>query len=151
MFGEIRTDDNCRLRHNFVMSNTAPVRDPVLASVIETYPVFRDALPLAIGIHKALQVAHPDISKNDFHRLMKRHTSSTKYLKAVAVGGSRYGLDRVADGEVTAEQQKQANDALKDRFRKRAESIRATEKLKADAEKARLHQVKLNQLLMKFS
>jgi len=105
---------------------------------------------LAIGIHKALRTAHPDISKFDLHRVMKRHTSSTKYLKMVAGGGLRYGLDGLADGEITVEQKKQANDELKERFRKRADSIRAAEQAKIDAEKARLHQEKLNQLLAKF-
>jgi sRNA-binding protein len=132
------------------MPNPAPQRDPVLTLLTATYSTFRDAKPLAIGIHKALRTAHPDISKFDLHRVMKRHTSSTKYLKMVAAGGHRYGLDGVADGEVTAEQQKQANDELKERFRKRAESLRATEKAKIEAEKARLHQEKLNQLLAKF-
>ncbi|MCC7309957.1 MAG: hypothetical protein IT510_01780, partial [Sulfuritalea sp.] len=58
-------------------------------------------------------------------------------------GGSRFGLDGVPTGDITPEQQKQANQDLKDRFRKQAEQRR--EQLKAQE-----HQAKLQQLVDKF-
>lgn len=118
-------------------------RDPVLARLVATYPVFRDIQPLAIGIHKAIIAAHPDIDKAALRRTLQRHTASTRYLKAVAAGGSRFGLDGVSTGDITLEQQKQANQDLKDRFRKQAEQRR--EQLKAQE-----HEVKLQQLVDKF-
>jgi ProP effector len=74
---------------------------------------------------------------------LQGYTASTKYLKAVAAGGSRFGLDGVPSGDITPEQQKQANQDLKDRFRKQAEQRR--EQLKAQE-----HQAKLQQLVDKF-
>ena len=125
------------------MLSSPPHRDPVLARLVATYPVFRDIQPLAVGIHKAIIAAHPDIDKAALRRTLKRHTASTRYLKVVAAGGSRFGLDGVPTGDITPEQQKQANQDLKDRFRKQAEQRR--EQLKAQE-----HQAKLQQLVDKF-
>ena len=125
------------------MPSSSPPRDPVLARLVATYPVFRDIQPLAIGIHKAIIAAHPDIDKAALRRTLQRHTASTKYLKAVAAGDSRFGLDGVPTSDITPEQQKQANQDLKDRFHKQAEQRR--EQLKAQE-----HQAKLQQLVDKF-
>ena len=125
------------------MLSSPPHRDPVLARLVATYPVFRDIQPLAVGIHKAIIAAHPDIDKAALRRTLQRHTASTRYLKVVAAGGSRFGLDGVPTGDITPEQQKQANQDLKDRFRKQAEQRR--EQLKAQE-----HQAKLQQLVDKF-
>ena len=124
------------------MLSSPPHRDPVLARLVATYPVFRDIQPLAVGIHKAIIAAHPDIDKAALRRTLQRHTASTRYLKVVAAGGSRFGLDGVPTGDITPEQQKQANQDLKDRFRKQAEQRR--EQLKAQE-----HQAKLQQLIDK--
>ena len=125
------------------MLSSPPHRDPVLARLVATYPVFRDIQPLAVGIHKAIIAAHPDIDKAALRRTLQRHTASTRYLKVVAAGGSRFGLDGVPTGDITPEQQKQANQDLKDRFRKQAEQRR--EQLKAQE-----HQAKLQHLVDKF-
>lgn len=125
------------------MSNTPPPRDPVLAELAATYAVFRDARPLAIGIHKSLMAAHPGFDKDSVRRALQRHTASTRYLKAVAAGGARFGLDGQPSGEVTPEQQKLAADGPRDRFRKQAEQRR-------EAEKAKQIQAKLHQLVDKF-
>ena len=125
------------------MLSSPPHRDPVLARLVATYPVFRDIQPLAVGIHKAIIAAHPDIDKAALRRTLQRHTASTRYLKVVAAGGSRFGLEGVPTGDITPEQQKQANQDLKDRFRKQAEQRR--EQLKAQE-----HQAKLQQLVDKF-
>lgn len=119
-------------------------RDPVLAHLVATYPLFWDVQPLAIGIHKSIFAAHPDIDTAALRRTLQRHTASTRYLKAVAAGGSRFGLDGVATVDITPEQQKQANQDLKDRFRKQAE-------LRRDKLKAQEHQAKLQQLADNFS
>jgi ProP effector len=126
------------------MLSISPPRDPVLARLVATYLMFRNIQPLAIGIHKAIIAAHPDIDKAALRRTLQRHTASTRYLKAVAAGGSRFGLDGMPSSDITPEQQKQANQDLKDRFRKQAEQRR--EQLKAQE-----HQAKLQQLVDKFS
>ena len=77
------------------MLSRSPPRDPVLARLAATYPVFRDIQPLAIGIHKAIIEAHPDIDKAALRQTLQRHTASTRHLKVVAAGGSRVGLDGV--------------------------------------------------------
>lgn len=125
------------------MPNNFPTRDPVLARLVAYYAVFRDIRPLVIGVHKAIMAAHPDIDKGALRRALQRYTSATRYLKAVAAGGSRFGLDGVPAGDVTPEQQKQASQDLKDRFRKQAEQRR--EQIKAEE-----HQAKLHQLVDKF-
>jgi len=83
--------------------------------------------------------AHPEIDKGALRKTLQRHTASTKYLKAVAAGGNRCGLDGAAAGEISPEQQQQARQGLKDRFRKQAEQRR--EQLKAEEHQARLHQL----------
>ena len=125
------------------MSSTTPPRDPVFAELAATYAVFRDAQPLAIGIHKSVMAAHPGLDKDAVRKALQRHTASTRYLKAVAAGGARYGLDGAASGEVTPEQKKLAADGLRERFRKQAEQRR-------EAEKAKEIQAKLHQLVEKF-
>ena len=125
------------------MSSTTPPRDPVFAELAATYTVFRDAQPLAIGIHKSVMAAHPGLDKDAVRKALQRHTASTRYLKAVAAGGARYGLDGAASGEVTPEQKKLAADGLRERFRKQAEQRR-------EAEKAKEIQAKLHQLVEKF-
>lgn len=47
------------------MPNSPPSRDLVLAQLIAAYSVFRDAQPLAIGIHKAIMAAHPEIDQSE--------------------------------------------------------------------------------------
>lgn len=125
------------------MSNTPPPRDSVFAELAAAYTVFRDAQPLAIGIHKSVMAVHPDFDKDALRKALQRHTASTRYLKAVAAGGARFGLDGQPSGEVTPEQQKLAGDGLRERFRKQAEQRR-------DAEKAKVIQAKLHQLVEKF-
>lgn len=124
------------------MTQSKP-QDPILTQLAASSISFRETRPLAIGIHKAIIAAQPDIDKNALKLSLKRYTASTRYLKAIAAGGARYDLAGNADGEVTEEQKKQANDALLDRFRKQAERHR-------EAEKTKQHQAKLQQLAEKF-
>ena len=125
------------------MPNSLHTRDPVLSQLIAAYPVFRDAQPLAIGIHKAILAAHSEIAKEALRITLKRHVSSTKYLKSVSAGGARFGLDGLPAGEITPEQQELATQTIKDRFRKQAE-------LRRGALKVHEHQAKLQLLVNKF-
>lgn len=125
------------------MPNISPQSDPVLDQLITAYPVFRDAQPLAIGIHKAIAAAHPEINNDELCKALRRHTSSTRYLKAIASESVRFGLDGTPVGDISREQQELACGTVKERFRKQAERRRA-------ALKDQEHQAKLNQLVDKF-
>ena len=115
----------------------------VLKLLGQRFAVFREAKPLAIGIHKALM------------KLMPGHTGSTRYLKAVATGDDRYGLEGQVDGKITAEQKQQAADALRERFKKGADRRREEIKAKQEEERAaaleKERQEKLQQLAQKFA
>lgn len=119
-------------------------RNPLLDQLMASYPVFRDGKPLAIGIHKALMEAQPELDKNALRLAMKAHTQSTRYLKGIVEGATRFDLAGNPDGNVTPEQQEQAVTTLKERFRKAAERRR-------EEEEAKKRQEKLLQLTEKFN
>lgn len=112
------------------MTDTAPVsprrfKNTVLETLIATFAVFRDCQPLAIGVHKTIRERLQGIGVGQLHHALKTHTASTRYLKALSHGETRFNLDGIAAGTVTPEQQKQALDTLRERFRKQAERRKA--------------------------
>lgn len=128
------------------MNNPAPPHPAVapLAVLTATFAVFRDVQPLAIGIHKTIKQHLPDLKDADLRLALRRHVSSTKYLKAVANGSQRFDLEGQPAGEITAEHKQDALNSLKERFRKAAERQR-------EAEEEKQRQAKLQQLTEKFS
>jgi len=130
------------------MTDTVPPpprrsKNPVLETLIATFAVFRDCQPLAIGVHKTIRERLPGIGAGQLHHALKTHTASTRYLKALSQGTTRFDLDGIAAGIVTPEQQKQALDTLRERFRKQAE------RRKAELQ-AQEHQQKLLKLVETF-
>jgi ProP effector len=119
-------------------------RNALLERLYKEFPVFRDHLPLSIGIHKAFNERIPGLAKGQVWSAMQQHTGSTRYLKALVEGAPRYDLDGNPAGEVTAEQQAVAVKTLKERFRK------AADRRKAELE-AQQRQEKLKQLADKFN
>ena len=119
-------------------------RNALLERLYAEFPVFRDHLPLSIGIHKAFSERIPGLAKGQVWAAMQQHTGSTRYLKALVEGAPRFDLDGNPAGEVTAEQQAQAVKTLKERFKK------AADRRKAELE-AQQHQAKLQQLADKFN
>lgn len=97
----------------------------VLDTLIETFAVIRECRPLALGIHKAIQERLPGLNSSQLRFALKTHAASTRYLKALSQGQDRFDLDGVATGSVTTEQRQQAQEVLKDRFRKQAERRKA--------------------------
>ena len=93
----------------------------VLGILISAFPVFRNAQPLAIGIHKEIRRRRPDIGDKPLRVALQTHTASTSYLKALSKGEARFDLDGHAAGTVTSEQRQLAHDLIKDRFQKTAE------------------------------
>lgn len=131
------------------MTDTSPSpprrpKNTVLETLIATFAVFRDCQPLAIGVHKAIRERLPGIGAGQLHHALKTHTASTRYLKALSQGTTRFDLDGIAAGIVTPEQQKQALDTLRERFRKQAE------RRKAELQ-AQEHQQKLLKLVETFN
>lgn len=119
-----------------------------------TFAVFRDAAPLAIGIHKAIRERLPDVDAGQLRMTMKRHTSSTRYLKALATGETRLDLDGQPAGSVTAEQREQAAEQLRERFKRNAErrreEQREEQRQREQEQRQREHQEKLLKLADRF-
>lgn len=124
---------------------------PVLDTLRLQYAVLRDCQPLAIGIHKAILERHSDFKRAMVGSAMKIHTSSTRYLKAMAQATQRFDLDGQPAGEVTDEQRTQAADALRERFRQGAEKKRAEQKAAQQAQEDARRQEKLQALAQKFN
>lgn len=106
-----------------------------LATLKERFPVFRDYRPLAIGIHKAIRAMLPEVDAGQLKLAMRRHVGSTRYLKSISQGGSRFDLEGNPAGEVTGEQRQQATDELRGRFKNAAERKRAEAQAKEQQEK----------------
>jgi hypothetical protein len=68
----------------------------------DRFPVFRSWLPLKVGIRADLAAAAPDLRADV---LLCRHTRTLAYLRAVAAGGPRYGLDAQPAGSVSPDEQ----------------------------------------------
>lgn len=110
------------------MSDPAPKasrRNELLDRWCAEFPVFRDYLPLAIGIHKTLMERFPGLDKGQVRTAMKLHTGTTRYLKSILDGAPRFDLDGNPSGVVTAEQHAQAATTLRERFKKVAERRKA--------------------------
>ncbi len=120
-------------------------QNPVLETLFSQFAVFRDAHPLAIGIHKAIKARLPEIGDAPLRLALKTHTASTKYLKALANGTARFDLEGSATGEVTPEQRQQALDTIKERFRKVAERKKTEQQEKERLEKLQKLADKFNQ------
>jgi ProP effector len=137
-------------------------RNPLLDVLSADYAVFRDCLPLALGIHKTVKERKPDLEAPALRSAMRIHTASTRYLKALVTGKERFDLDGQVAGEVTEEQREVASAALLERFKKAAErrkaeeqakkaGLKAEEAAKKEALAAAQRQEKLAELAARFS
>lgn len=123
-------------------------RNATLEALTSRYKAFKDGLPLAIGIHKAIHERQPDIDPGQLRTALRIYTASTRYLKALSQATQRFDLDGLPAGEVTAEQRKQASDTLLDRFRKKAEQHKEEIQARKQAqEKERLERQRQENLL----
>lgn len=130
-----------------------PAQSPraLLKSLQAQYPVFRDCLPLAIGIDKTLLARTPGLEKKVLRIALSLHTHSTRYLRAMAKATQRFDLDGNAVAEVATEHREHAATLLRERLKQQAEARRAEQKAAQAAEAERLRQEKLRQLAEKFS
>lgn len=92
------------------------------------FPVFRDHLPLAIGINKALFQRLPDLNKKLLRIALSQHTHSTRYLRATTKAVHRFDLDGNPVEELAEEHRQHAVETLRERLKKQEENRRAHSK-----------------------
>lgn len=111
------------------------------------FPVFRDSLPLMIGIDKELLARLPDIDRRDLRIALGIHTHSLRYLKAISKGTQRHNLDGHGEEEITATHRNHASELLRERLARQAEQRKAQREAEV---LARQRAQKLDQLVEKF-
>jgi ProP effector len=148
-------------------SPTAPADSPgqtaraLLKTLQESFPVFRDYSPLAIGIDKELLASRPEIDRKVLRIALGMHSHSLRYLKTMEKATHRLHLDGSVGDEVAPAHRAHATETLRERFRKDAErrkaqrdaEAKAARELRAQAEAAaqeNLRAQKLGQLMEKF-
>lgn len=119
----------------------------LIKTLQENYAVFRDCLPLAIGIDKQLQARQPELNRKTLRIALGLHTNSLRYLKSMEKATRRFDLDGNTGEEVSEAHRAHAAEVLKERFRKDAERRKAQKQAELQ-EKERSQ--KLNQLVEKF-
>jgi ProP effector len=63
-------------------------------ALYQKYETLSKYLPLAVGIHKQLQISEPDLDPVDIRRFLHRHTRKLVYHQSVAIRGKfRRNLD----------------------------------------------------------
>ncbi|MEJ1419992.1 MAG: ProQ/FINO family protein, partial [Candidatus Sedimenticola sp. (ex Thyasira tokunagai)] len=104
----------------------APTRNQEITRCMEylesTYPVFKDRRPLAIGVTKALLAGElPDFVEIGILAIcMCRHVRRNSYVRSIAAGGSRYGLDGEAVGPISVDHMEHAKEIMDERRARRA-------------------------------
>jgi sRNA-binding protein len=89
-----------------IAANSAQAQE-LIRALAELFPAvfiadgWKPHRPLKLGIH---QVDRGVLLPDECHAVFRRYCSRLTYQKALASGGSRYGLDGELAGEVTPEQ-----------------------------------------------
>ena len=120
----------------------------LLKQLEQNYPVIRKAVPLAVGIDKAIIARMPGIDRKALRIALGMHTRSVRYLKAVEKSETRFDLDGNPAGEVPESHRLHASQMRQERIAKAKQQQK--EKQRAEREQA-LHSAKLQQLAEKFS
>lgn len=122
----------------------------LLKMLQETFPVFRECMPLAIGIDKQLLAQRPELDRKLMRVALGIHTHSLRYLKTMSKATVRFDLAGNTADEVTDTHRAHATETLRDRSKKEAER-RKMQREAEIAERQRLESVeKLGQLVAKF-
>lgn len=129
----------------------APSARATLKALQDRFAVFRDCLPLAIGIDKQVQAAQPGLDRKTLRAALRMHTGSLRYLKSMEKATQRFDLAGAAVADVTDEHRAHAAETLKERFRKEADLKRAKAAAEREAQAAEQRAQKLNQLAAKFA
>lgn len=129
----------------------APNARALLKQLQQTFPAFKNCLPLSIGIDKQILAVMPDLDKKTMRAALGIHTGSLRYLRVMEKATVRHDLDGTAGAEVTDTHRKHASDILQQRFKKEAERKKAEREAAKAEEASRLRQEKLQLLASKFS
>lgn len=113
----------------------------------EKFAVFRDCMPLAIGIDKQLLARIPELDRKHLRIALGIHTNSLRYLKVMEKATLRFDLDGNAADEVTDVHRAHASKVIGERFKKDAERRKAQREAEVQA---RQRTEKLGQLVEKF-
>lgn len=131
-------------------TTTNPTQDAraLLKHLQETFSVFRDYQPLAIGIDKQVLAKQAETNRKLLRIALGMHTNSLRYLKSMEKATHRVDIDGNVVADVSEEHRKHASETLRERFRKEAERKKA-QRLADEQERQRTQ--KLSQLVEKFS
>ncbi len=136
------------------MTTPTPISAPaqpartLLKELQGKFAVFREYMPLAIGIDKQLRARLPELDRKVLRTALGIHTNSLRYLKGMEKATVRFDLDGNTADEVAETHRAHASEILRERFKKAA----AQRKAEREAEEAaRQSAEKLNQLAAKFS
>jgi ProP effector len=136
------------------LPNPAQLARALLNEWQQRFPVFRDCLPLAVGVDKALRQRMPELDRKVLRIALSLHTHSTRYLKGMAKATVRFDLDGCPGDGISDAHRAHAEKLLRERSQKAA----AERQVKRDAEVAqrqadlaeRRRAEKLDQLVDKF-
>ena len=129
-------------------SDSAQTPSQLLKELQSQFAVFRDCLPLAIGIDKQIRAQLPAIDRKALRIALAMHTRSTRYLKQTQRAEVRVNLDGSPAEPIAEEHRARAAQMVKERQKKAAEHDKAQREAEAAARKLT---VKLDQLAAKFS
>jgi ProP effector len=139
------------------MNTPSPAASPaqsaraLLKEFQEKFEVFRDSMPLAIGIDKQLLARLPELDRKVLRIALGMHTNSSRYLRRMAKATTRVDLDGNTADEITEAHRTHAAEMLKERAKKEAEQRKVQREAAEAEEAARKRNEKLNQLAAKFS
>lgn len=133
-----------------VQTPPAPSPRALLKRLQSEFTVFRDCLPLAIGIDKQLLARLPDIERKTLRIALGIHTNSMRYFKVMEKASVRFDLDGNTADEVTEAHRTHATESIRERLKKEAEKRKAERAAEAAAEAERQRTEKLGQLMAKF-
>jgi ProP effector len=132
---------------------TSPVQSAraLLKEFQEKFAVFRECMPLAIGIDKQLTARLPELDRKLLRIALGLHTNSSRYLRRMAKATVRLDLDGNNADEITDAHRNHAAEMLRERAKKEADQRKAQQQAAEAAEAERRRAEKLNQLAAKFS
>lgn len=130
-------------------SGSTPILDAraLLKELQNSFAVFRDHAPLAIGIDKQILSKQPDLNRKCLRIALGMHTNSLRYLKTMEKATHRFDIEGNTVAEVSEEHRKHASETLRERFKKDAERKKAQREAEAQE---RQRAQKLNLLVEKF-
>jgi ProP effector len=118
-------------------------------------PVFKEALPLALRIDKAILALYPEIPRAILLRALRIHVHWTPYLKNTKTGTQRVDLYGNPAGALTEAHRAHASEVLLQREEKHKEDRKkkqeAERKMRQERQNEQRKQEKLTKLVEQFS